>query len=133
MKGIYILIINIDKTIQTNIGAQGPKQFEKGTYAYVGSAQNNLEKRVRRHLKKRKKKFWHIDYLLNNKHTKITKILWKNAPKPEECKISAQLNRHGEPIPNFGNSDCNCKGHLYRIRKHQFLKDQTTEIPIEHI
>jgi len=132
MKGIYILIINIDKTIQVNIGSLGPKQFNKGQYAYVGSAQNNLEKRIKRHLKKTKKKFWHIDYLLSNKHAKIVKALWKNARKPEECRTSKELNKHGKPMTNFGSSDCNCKAHLYRICEYEFLKDKTTEIPIEH-
>ena len=50
MRGIYILIISVDMNIRASIGALGPVSIERGLYAYVGSAQNNLEKRVARHL-----------------------------------------------------------------------------------
>ena len=64
MKGIYILLISIAGRISVSVGALGDKSFQKGLYVYVGSAQNNLEKRVKRHLRKVKRRFWHIDYLL---------------------------------------------------------------------
>ena len=41
------------------IGSLGKITFKKGFYAYVGSAMNNLEKRVQRHLRK-KKNFYHL-------------------------------------------------------------------------
>jgi Uri superfamily endonuclease len=43
LKGTYILIIQINKTIRPKIGALGEPTFPAGLYAYVGSAQNNLE------------------------------------------------------------------------------------------
>jgi Uri superfamily endonuclease len=49
-RGICGLAISVSKGIQLNIGALSRISFEKGTYVYVGSAQNNLEKRVDRHL-----------------------------------------------------------------------------------
>lgn len=38
MNGIYILLIEIDKNIQIEIGSLGKINFDKGVYAYVGSA-----------------------------------------------------------------------------------------------
>ena len=48
------MIINVRKDIKERIGALGKINFKKGKYVYVGSAQNNLEKRIARHLSKDK-------------------------------------------------------------------------------
>lgn len=114
MKGVYVLLIKINKNIQQKIGSLGKINFKKGLYAYVGSAQNNLEKRVKRHLSNNKKTFWHIDYLLSNKFAKVSKVFYKKANKSEECRIANKLA--GNPIQNFGSSDCNCKSHLVKIK-----------------
>ena len=71
MKGVYVLIVSVGKDIRVNIGALGSIFFERGLYAYVGSAQNGLERRVQRHRRKAKKKFWHIDYLLDNDAVRV--------------------------------------------------------------
>ena len=115
MKGVYVLVINVSKDIQEKIGGLGIIKFPKGTYAYVGSAQNNLEKRVTRHRSKKKKMFWHIDYLLNNEFANVTKVFCKKAGKSEECEIANNLNKTENIIPKFGCSDCRCKSHLFRI------------------
>ncbi len=93
MKGVYVLIIKIDKDIQEKIGALGKIRFQRGTYAYVGSAQNGLEKRVARHLSDKKTLFWHIDYLLNNRYAKVAKVFYRTAGKSEECRIADRLNK----------------------------------------
>jgi len=116
MKGIYTLLIFVSKNINIKIGSLGIIRFKKGIYAYVGSAQNNLEKRIRRHKLKNKIKFWHIDYLLVNNFSKIKKVFYKKANKTEECRIAKKLNKNEIPIPNFGCSDCNCKSHLFKIK-----------------
>ena len=129
MKGIYILLIKISKNMQEKIGSLGRIKFDKGIYAYVGSAQNNLEKRISRHLLKNKKKFWHIDYLLNNTAVKILKIFYKKMGKLEECKIAKKLSKTEYLIPNFGCSDCDCKSHLFRIKnQHIFCGMKNYEI-----
>ncbi|MDD5194026.1 MAG: GIY-YIG nuclease family protein [Candidatus Nanoarchaeia archaeon] len=115
MKGIYILIINIDIDTKIRIGSLGTLIFKKGKYAYVGSAQNNLTKRINRHLSKEKKRHWHIDYLLDNHNAKIEKIYYKKACKEEECKSAEFLMKSNHPIIGFGCSDCKCKGHLFEI------------------
>ena len=116
MKGVYVLVIEIDKDIQETIGALGEIRFRKGLYAYAGSAQNNLEKRIARHLSEKKNIFWHIDYLLNNRSARVIKVFYKNAGKSEECEIANRLNKSGDPVPKFGCSDCSCGSHLFSIR-----------------
>ena len=115
MKGTYCLLIKIEKPSNIKVGKLGLIKFGKGNYVYVGSALNNLEKRINRHLKPRKKKFWHIDYLLENKNVKIKDVFYKKSAKKEECKIAREIAKHSEPIKNFGSSDCNCESHLFKI------------------
>jgi len=111
------LLLEVKKNIKSKIGSLGKIKFDKGNYVYVGSALNNLEKRINRHLKTRKKKFWHIDYLLENRNVKIKDIFYKKSAKKEECAIAKKLSRIGEGIKNFGSSDCSCKSHLFKINK----------------
>ena len=82
---------------------------------YVGSAQTSLEKRIRRHIGNQKKVFWHVDYLLQNHHAKITRVFFKQASKAEECAMAQELRRRSELIKGFGCSDCRCQSHLFRL------------------
>lgn len=116
MKGIYCLLIDINKNSELKIGALGNTLFKKGKYVYVGSAQNSVEKRVSRHLSKNKKIRWHIDYLLSNSNVKIERALWKKAGKDEECKTASLLNKTEKPIRSFGCSDCRCYSHLFNLK-----------------
>jgi Uri superfamily endonuclease len=79
----------------------------------VGSAQNNLEKRIERHLRKKKQRFWHIDYLLCNDEVQAAKVFWKKADKLEECLVAKKLLNIAIPILDFGCSDCRCISHLF--------------------
>jgi len=81
VKGVYVLVISVDEHIEVDVGAVGDVFFEKGLYAYVGSAQNGLEKRVERHLGKAKRKFWHVDYLLDNEFANVVKVFCEKAGK----------------------------------------------------
>jgi Uri superfamily endonuclease len=125
VKGIYVLIIQVDKDVGVNVGALGKLRFKKGEYAYVGSAQTNLEKRINRHLRKKKRKFWHIDYLLDNDAAKIANVFFKEANKAEECRIAQVIGARGEPTAGFGCSDCKCKSHLFQLKNYGFLQDLT--------
>jgi Uri superfamily endonuclease len=127
MKGVYVLIIFVGRNVCARVGAQGVMKFERGTYAYVGSAQNNLEKRIARHLGRVKKKFWHIDYLLDSPRVTIRRVLTKEATKTEECRIADLLCREGSSILSFGCSDCKCKSHLFKIKSFEFLRDSMQE------
>ena len=122
MKGIYILVISIKEPIIITVGSLGSLKFNGGLYAYVGSAQNNLKKRVLRHLSRSKRVFWHIDYLLNSEKAEILKVFYKNAPKEYECKMAKAIMSFGEPVIKFGSSDCKCKAHLIKLKGYEGLK-----------
>jgi Uri superfamily endonuclease len=111
MKGSYLLLIKINKDIYISIGKLGNKLFKKGYYVYIGSALNNIEKRIIRHQNEKKKIFWHIDYLLA--HAKSIKAFYKENNYREECNIVNQIEKSLIPIIGFGCSDCKCKSHLF--------------------
>jgi Uri superfamily endonuclease len=104
LKAIYVLIIQVENLISLKIGSLGKVVFNKGSYAYVGSAQSNFYKRINRHKCQKKKIFWHIDYLLTNKTTRIIKIFFKVAKKTEECKLAQLISKKGKSLTNFGSS-----------------------------
>ncbi|MEM2464052.1 MAG: GIY-YIG nuclease family protein [Candidatus Bathyarchaeia archaeon] len=114
-KGIYVLIISVGKVKEIRVGSLGILTFERGLYAYVGSAQNNLERRVARHFNKNKRVFWHIDYLLNDKDVEIISVFFKEAPRNEECQLALALKDLYKPVRGFGSSGCKCSGHLFKI------------------
>lgn len=113
-KGIYLLFIFLNKDKRIKIGKLGRFLFPKGNYCYVGSALNNLEKRILRHKSKHKKLHWHIDYFL--KYGKIIKVRKIKTSKKIECKIAQRVAKKGKVIVNgFGSSDCSCKSHLFYL------------------
>jgi len=116
MKGIYCLVIFLKNEKEIRIGKKSIS-FPKGYYCYVGSALNNLEKRIDRHLRKKKKFHWHIDYFL--KEAKITGFRIKKYFE-DECWVSKQIEKIGGIIimKGFGSSDCSCKTHLYYFSKN---------------
>jgi Uri superfamily endonuclease len=122
LKGTYVLFIRVGRTIRPKIGALGEISFPVGLYAYVGSAQNNLELRVARHIRKEKKLFWHIDYLLNDEAAKIERVFYKESGKSEECRIASLLEENAESVAGFGCSDCHCVSHLFHAENFRFLE-----------
>ena len=123
MKGVYVLIIQVSNDAAVQVGALGKLTFKKGLYAYVGSAQGNLEQRVKRHLRREKRRFWHVDYLLGNDAAKVIEVFYKQADKTEECAVAKAIGERGESIDGFGSSDCRCKSHLFRLRDYRFLRE----------
>ena len=123
MKGIYVLIVQVGTDMVLGIGALGEVKFRKSLYAYVGSTQKNLQKRIERHMRDDKKCFWHIDYLLQEENTKVIEAFFKEGKKAEECVIAKEIDEKGERIEGFGSSDCKCKSHLFRIRGYGFLPE----------
>ncbi|MEO0128494.1 MAG: GIY-YIG nuclease family protein [candidate division WOR-3 bacterium] len=115
-KKSYILLINNSKTQKIYIGKLGGLKFCKGYYSYLGSAKKNIFQRIKRHLSKDKKIFWHIDYFLTNKSIKIKEI-WIGSSR--ECKMAQQFLKHGfQYINRFGSSDCGCPSHLFILDKN---------------
>lgn len=115
MKGTYLLILNIPHVINAKIGSLGILAFPASYYIYIGSALNNLEKRISRHKKKKKYKRWHIDYLTTRKEVKIEDVLYRESLIKLECEVAETISEYGTGVPKFGCSDCSCKSHLIRV------------------
>ena len=119
MKGVYILLFRITNDFSRSVGSLGRVHFEKGNYAYVGSAQSSLFPRLERHYAKKKKRLhWHIDYLTTSKNINIKGAVYSAADTKEiECRLSAMLSTlsFSKAVPSFGSTDCKygCKSHLY--------------------
>jgi len=104
MKGIYILKLNLKKNQEIMIGKLGKIFFEKGSYYYVGSSQNNIEKRIERHFSKEKKLHWHIDYLTTNPAFEaISAEKFINCPKEKECQKAKEFLKKNHQKKGF---DC---------------------------
>jgi len=130
MKGTYILEINIPEEQNISIGSLGIITFKKGNYYYVGSAMGNsgsatLINRVKRHasLPEEKALRWHIDYLLENENSFLTKIYMVPSSHKLECQLAQELlNISDDYIKNFGSSDCKCVSHLLFFDiNHEFI------------
>ena len=118
MRRTYVLVIEVKKKINIQIGKLGKFKLPGGWYLYIGSGENSLEKRIKRHLKKEKKLFWHIDYLLNNPQARVKKVWAKEGGW--ECSLAGKMASDKifrTPVPKFGSSDCRCKTHLFLILK----------------
>ena len=103
--------------------------FKKGDYLYIGSAKGCLETRLRRHLRKDKKIYWHIDYLLENKRAKILQI-W-TVDKKMECQTAEVF--YQDPTTEiikkgYGSSDCKCLTHLFFISNEKKIEKILREI-----
>jgi Uri superfamily endonuclease len=131
LKGIYVLVIQLSKDTRLQVGALGVQFFQKGIYLYIGSAQNNLLQRVKRHLRKDKQKFWHIDYLLAVDLAIVTKVFYKVAEKTEECFYANQISKQGKPVVGFGGSDCYCKSHLYLVEDIKMLESNMQPLSVD--
>lgn len=111
MRGIYVLLIEIGKSSNIQVGKRSSYHFEEGYYAYVGSALGNLEKRIARHLDRQKKLYWHIDYLLNL--AIVRKVIYVETNQNKECLIAQTLSKKLASKSGFGCSDCSCSSHLF--------------------
>jgi len=111
-RGSYIVILRLREDTDLSFGNSGDIEFRKGYYLYVGSAMNNLEKRIERHRRRRKKVFWHIDYL--RERAEFYTALPVRATTPLECSIAKALEDITDwSVPGFGASDCLCETHLF--------------------
>ena len=114
MGGTYVLVIEVGERSTIEVGALGDRTFEAGAYAYVGSAFGpGGFSRVERHRElasgRRATRHWHVDYLLGHRATTLESVVtFPDADR--ECELAASLP--GEPVGDFGASDCACPAHL---------------------
>jgi len=115
--GVYALLISVANSCFIRVGSLGVLPFKRGIYVYVGSAHNALIPRILRHLQRRKKKKWHIDYLTCVRTAHIAAVVAAAAERELECKVSYAIKMKAQPlaeVKQFGSSDCKiCTTHLY--------------------
>lgn len=119
----YCLIIKLRQNSRIKIGKLGEIDFKTGYYVYVGSALNSIDNRIRRHLSKKKKLFWHIDYLLNSTNSTVEEVILERSPEKWECKVAAGVSKKGTPTDRFGCSDCRCSSHLFYFESGEAAKN----------
>lgn len=120
MNGVYALIIKVKKRFSTRIGSLGDVTFNPGTFVYVGSGQNNLESRIKRHFLKYKKIHWHIDYLTSSEYVKTKNVIYAQInSRTIECELAQKIQKisNCKPVIGFGNTDCKaeCDSHLFEM------------------
>jgi len=124
--GSYLLVLHLSTNLSLTIG-KNRWDLSPGYYIYVGSAMKGLESRIKRHLKKRKKQKWHIDYL--SIHAKKIIPIPIRTTERLECKIADKMKSiSDEVIPNFGSTDCKCVSHLFYFKNDPILSTKFQEI-----
>jgi Uri superfamily endonuclease len=113
--GTYTLVIAFPQTARIEVGALGEITFQPGWYAYVGSANGSGGfARIDRHRElatgERDVSHWHVDYLLGHPDASIDAVE-RTAGVDAECAIAASVE--GDPVSEFGCSDCGCNSHLF--------------------
>ena len=108
---------------RTSPGSLGAVTFERGWYAYVGSAARARRARVARHLAPDKPLRWHADHLFA---AFPPRRAWLVDGAPGECELAAALaalpGAERRP-PRFGAGDCRCAGHLVRFTRRPLRRD----------
>jgi len=119
--GIYTLLLFLPKQVTLTIGKLGKQRFPLGYYTYTGSAlgkgASSLKHRIARHLRKEKRRFWHIDYLLADENVSVEAVIVAETNENMECKTNQHIKTimgAKVQVKGFGASDCrkNCKSHL---------------------
>ena len=119
-RGIYVLVIELRSELNIKVGKLGMTPLSPGKYLYVGRAKRYLSGRLRRHLRKDKIRFWHIDYLLQEAYLED---IWTKYGSIDECQTAATILSlcpgASFPAQGFGSSDCRCPSHLIQIPRYK--------------
>jgi Uri superfamily endonuclease len=112
---LYVVATRVPRRSEIVVGALDAQVFERGWYAYVGSARRGRDARVARHMRAGKPLRWHADYLFSP--FPATRAWLVDTPL-SECELAAHLEHATgavRALPRFGASDCGCRGHLLRL------------------
>lgn len=106
----YQLYIHMPSPARLHVGALGWVALPAGWYVYTGSARRGFHARVRRHLRRDKRRRWHIDWLLLDTDAQL---VWVVCSGVSECRLN-QATRGGVIRRGLGASDCKrqCGSHL---------------------
>ena len=137
IRGAYVLIIFVPEERCIKVGKLAVHKFKRGYYTYTGSALGkgalSLWGRISRHLKKEKRKRWHIDFLLADEDVKVLSALMIPSDEKIECKVNKCLQEKINAkvvIPKFGSSDCKerCKSHLLYLGNDEKAIDRIFDL-----
>jgi len=123
VRGTYTLVLVCDEGFGVVMGRLGRVWVGAGCCLYTGSAlgvgAQSLEGRVERHVRRWKRRRWHVDYLTSNQHCRVTRVVWLISPRRLECAINRAVAEELNARPvlaGAGSSDCECDAHLLRVQ-----------------
>jgi sugar fermentation stimulation protein A len=129
--GAYALILRNKRQKNIEIGRLGKIHFDEGYYVYIGSALGSLDARIRRHTLKRKKQFWHIDYI-----SPSVMELERTLPIRRKDRIESDLAKRvsrlcDRNVKGFGSSDSTESSHLFYFRDPPHRNGRFMEIILD--
>ena len=120
---LYVVLTSVPRCTTVPVGALGRVVFERGWYAYVGSAARARRARVARHLALDKPLRWHADYLFA---AFPARRAWLVDGAAGECELAgalAALPGASRRPRRFGAGDCRCAGHLVHFGRRPLRRD----------
>jgi Uri superfamily endonuclease len=111
--GVYCLVLWLPRARRITLAGESGCRVERGWYVYTGSAKRNLQARLLRHLRRRKKLHWHVDHL--RAVASVSQIWLWPWTVGAECRTNARVRHMPDatyPVKGFGASDCHCWAHL---------------------
>ncbi len=116
-RGCYLLLLRLPRSRRLRVGKLGEILFLPGYYLYVGSGMRHLSRRLDRHRRRRKRLFWHIDYL--REAAEFVAAFPVRTAARLECDMAAAVREMADwSVPGFGASDCTCDSHLFGLGQH---------------
>ncbi len=130
-RGVYLIVGYLKRDKKISIGKLAKIKFKKGFYIYVGKAMNNLSKRIARHLRKNKKRRWHIDYLID--YLNNLRPIPIRTSQNLECPLAKDIKKIADSfVKDFGCSDCQCGSHLFYFQENPFLKERFVNLVLKY-
>ena len=111
-RGAYLLVLHLPEVTEIAVGGLGTVQFEAGWYCYAGSAMTNLDARMARHKRLRKRLHWHIDYLRAHA-TEADAFPIRASQRHEDDLARACAGVYAPVAPGFGATDAPASTHLF--------------------
>lgn len=127
--GGYALVFDLAEPVRIRPGKLGTVDLPAGHYLYLGSALSGMAPRLARHLRRRKKRHWHVDSLTTA--IRPHQVWWIATRSRTECDWAGlAITDEAVSIParGFGSSDCRCSTHLVRFESELALERTWTRI-----
>lgn len=136
-EGSYLLLLHLPRKKKIKMGKLGERVLQGGYYIYIGSAQQNLTRKINGHRREKKNPQEPIDYL--SSHARIYRDLPIRTADDLECTLAEEIRKIALEIPSFGSSDCSCSSHLFWTEKnpldshpfHNFLNYYRMDLLVE--